>query len=238
MIRRRRRIKIIATLGPASADRSMVAALFEAGADVFRINMSHASHDAMRERVAMIRSLEEEFDRPIGILVDLQGPKLRVGEFESGSALLHKGDAFALDSDKTPGGQTRVYLPHPEILDSLRPGHRVLIDDGKVLLRVAAVAPGRADMHRRGRRAAFPTRRASACPTPRIPTSAMTEKDRADLEAALEEDIDWIALSFVQRPEDVIEVRKSPAIARWSWRKSRSRRRSRDWTKSLPSPTR
>jgi pyruvate kinase len=104
LIHRRRRIKIIATLGPASADRSMLAALFEAGADVFRINMSHASHDSMRERVAMIRALEEEYDRPIGVLVDLQGPKLRVGEFESGSALLRKGDAFALDSDKALGG--------------------------------------------------------------------------------------------------------------------------------------
>ena len=99
----------------------------------------------MRERVAMIRSLEEEFDRPIGILVDLQGPKLRVGEFESGGVQLRKGDAFTLDADPTLGDQTRVYLPHPEILGSLQPGHRVLIDDGKVLLRVAAVAPGRAD---------------------------------------------------------------------------------------------
>ena len=185
----------------------MVAALFEAGADVFRINMSHASHDAMRERVAMIRALEEEYDRPIGILVDLQGPKLRVGEFESGSALLHKGDAFALDSDKTLGGQTRVYLPHPEILDSLRPGDRVLIDDGKVLLRVAAVAPGRADtiVEVAGR---ISNKKGVSLPDTTIPTSAMTEKDRGDLRAALEEDIDWIALSFVQRPEDVIEVKK------------------------------
>src|SRR5471030_2522102 len=140
-MRRRRRIKIIATLGPASSDRAVVASLFEAGADVFRINMSHASHDGMRERVAMIRSLEEEFGRPIGILVDLQGPKLRIGEFEMGAVLLRKGDPFTLDSDKAPGTQTRVYLPHPEILESLAIGHRLLIDDGKVLLRVTAVAP-------------------------------------------------------------------------------------------------
>jgi pyruvate kinase len=115
-MRRRRRIKIIATLGPASSDRAVVASLFEAGADVFRINMSHASHDDMRARVAMIRSLEEQFGRPIGVLVDLQGPKLRIGDFESGAALLRKGDAFTLDSDPTPGAQTRVFLPHPEIL--------------------------------------------------------------------------------------------------------------------------
>src|SRR5579859_939870 len=145
-MRRRRRIKIIATLGPASSDRAMVASLFAAGADVFRINMSHASHDAMRERVAMIRSLEEQFGRPIGILVDLQGPKLRVGEFEAGAVLLRKGDEFALDSSPTPGSQTRVFLPHPEILSSLEPGHRVLIDDGKVMLRVVSVEKGRAVM--------------------------------------------------------------------------------------------
>ena len=210
MTRRRRRIKIIATLGPASADRAMVAALFEAGVDVFRINMSHASHDGMRERVATIRSLEEEFDRPIGILVDLQGPKLRVGEFEAGGAQLRKGDAFTLDSDKTLGSQTRVYLPHPEILDSLRPGDRVLIDDGKVLLRVSHVEPGRADtiVDVAGR---ISNKKGVSLPDTTIPTSAMTEKDRADLLAALEENIDWIALSFVQRPEDVTEVQ---AIAR------------------------
>ncbi len=206
MVRRRRRIKIIATLGPASADRETLAALFEAGADVFRINMSHASHDAMRERVAMIRSLEEEFDRPIGILVDLQGPKLRVGEFEAGGVPLRKGDAFTLDSDKTPGSQTRVYLPHPEILDSLQPGHRVLIDDGKVLLRVSQVAPGRAEtiVEVAGR---ISNKKGVSLPDTTIPTSAMTQKDRADLMAALEENIDWIAVSFVQRPEDVTEVK-------------------------------
>jgi pyruvate kinase len=167
-MRRRRRIKIIATLGPASTDRAVVASLFAAGADVFRINMSHASHEGMRERVAMIRAMEEQFGRPIGILVDLQGPKLRVGEFEAGAVLLKRGDSFALDSDRTPGTQTRVFLPHPEILSSLEPGHRVLIDDGKVLLRVGRVASGRAETTVEipavlvGR-----TRRGSACPTRR-----------------------------------------------------------------------
>jgi pyruvate kinase len=207
LIRRQRRIKIIATLGPASAERSVIAGLFEAGADVFRINMSHASHDAMRERVAMIRSLEEEYGRPIGILVDLQGPKLRVGEFESGGVPLRRGDAFTLDSDKTLGGQTRVYLPHPEILDSVRPGDRVLIDDGKVLLRVAEVAPGRAEtiVEVAGR---ISNKKGVSLPDTTLPTSAMTAKDRADLIAALDENIDWIALSFVQRAEDVTEVKE------------------------------
>jgi pyruvate kinase len=205
--RRRRRIKIIATLGPASADRATLAKLFEAGADVFRINMSHASHDGMRERIAMIRSLEEEVGRPIGILVDLQGPKLRVGEFLNGAETLRRGDPFALDSNATPGDQTRVYLPHPEILASVQPGHRVLIDDGKVLLRVFEVSAGRADciVEVAGK---ISNKKGVSLPDTTLPTSAMTPKDRADLDAALEENIDWIALSFVQRPEDVIEVKR------------------------------
>jgi pyruvate kinase len=204
--RRSRRIKIIATLGPASADRETLAALFAAGADVFRINMSHASHDAMRERVAMIRALEEETGRPIGVLVDLQGPKLRLGTFAEGGADLHKGDAFLLDGDPAPGGATRVQLPHPEILSSLAKGHRILIDDGKVMLRVAEADPGRAKtiVEVAGR---VSNKKGVSLPDTTIPTSAMTDKDHADLLAALEENIDWIALSFVQRPEDVAEVK-------------------------------
>ena len=207
MSRRNRRTKIIATLGPASVERETVAALFEAGADVFRINMSHASHDMMRERVALIRSLEEQFDRPIGILVDLQGPKLRVGTFANGSEELRKGEMFTLDSDPTPGTTTRVFLPHPEILGSVEKGHRVLIDDGKVLLRVSAIASGQAlcVVEVAGK---ISNKKGVSLPDTVIPTSAMTEKDLADLHAALDENIDWIALSFVQRPEDVTEVKK------------------------------
>jgi pyruvate kinase len=199
-------VKIIATLGPASADRETLAALFAAGADVFRINMSHASHDAMRERVAMIRALEEEAGRPIGILVDLQGPKLRLGTFADGGAALHKGDVFILDSDPRPGDAARVQLPHPEILSSLAPNHRILIDDGKVMLRVAEATPGwaRTIIEVAGR---VSNKKGVSLPDTTIPTSAMTDKDRADLIAALEENIDWIALSFVQRPEDVAEVK-------------------------------
>ena len=207
MSRRNRRIKIIATLGPASAERAIVADLHRAGADVFRINMSHASHDMMRKQVAMIREIEEEFDRPIGILVDLQGPKLRVGMFANGAEELHKGDRFRLDSDPTPGTSARVQLPHPEILQSLEPGHRVLIDDGKVLLVVEEASQGHADcvVEVAGK---ISNKKGVSLPDTTIPTSAMTEKDHSDLLAALEENIDWIALSFVQRPEDVEEVKK------------------------------
>jgi pyruvate kinase len=203
-------VKIIATLGPASADRETIAALFQAGADVFRINMSHASHDAMRERVAMIRDLEETTGRPIGVLVDLQGPKLRLGMFADGAVELHRGDPFVLDDDAKMGDAERVQLPHPEILSSLAPGHRILVDDGKVMLRVVEAEARRAStvVEVAGK---VSNRKGVSLPDTMIPTSAMTEKDRADLLAALEENIDWIALSFVQRPEDVAEVK---AIAR------------------------
>ncbi len=206
-MRRMRRCKILATLGPASDTREMIAKLFLAGVDVFRINMSHASHDGMRERIRMIRSLEEEYRRPIGILVDLQGPKLRVGLFAEGGHVLDKGAMITFDSDPTPGTQARVCLPHPEILQSLEVGHRVLVDDGKVSLTVTKIAKGSAELRVTvaGR---ISNKKGVSLPDTTIPTSAMTPKDRADLDAALNEGVDWIAVSFVQRPEDVAEVKK------------------------------
>ena len=206
-MRRMRRVKILATLGPASSDKAMLAKLFEAGADMFRINMSHATHDAMRERIRMIRSLEAEFGRPIGILLDLQGPKLRVGQFAEGGVDLAKGASFVLDADPAPGDASRVHLPHPEILEALRPGHTMLIDDGKVRLSVTEVAPGRAVtvVVVPGR---VSNRKGVSLPDTEIPVAAMTPKDRSDLDAALNEGVDWVAVSFVQRPDDIAEVKK------------------------------
>ena len=133
-MRRQRRTKIVATLGPASSDRTTIAALFTAGADVFRINMSHTSHDKMRELVGTIRSVEAEHNRPIGILVDLQGPKLRLGAFKDTAATIDNDQEFVLDTDATPGDSKRVQLPHPEIFASIKVGDALLIDDGKVRL--------------------------------------------------------------------------------------------------------
>src|SRR5690348_11620453 len=140
-MRRLRRAKIVATLGPASSNPEMIARLFAAGADVFRINMSHTSPERMRELVAMIRGVERDTGRPIGILVDLQGPKLRLGTFEGGSVNVKNGDSFTLDSDPAPGDTSRVYLPHPEIFAGAEPGHTLLLDDGKVRLKVTAAQP-------------------------------------------------------------------------------------------------
>jgi pyruvate kinase len=206
-MRRQRRTKIVATLGPASSDRAVIRRLFEAGADVFRINMSHTSHERMRELVAMIRSVEQESSRPIGILVDLQGPKLRLGTFDGGSVVLNKGDTFVLDSHVAPGDTARVHLPHPEILEAAQPGQTLLLDDGKVRLRCTGAEPGRltTQVEVGGK---LSDRKGVSLPETVLPFSALAPKDRSDLEAALDAGIDWLALSFIQRPEDIAEARK------------------------------
>lgn len=206
-MRRLRRIKIIATLGPSSSEPDQVRRLVEVGADVFRINMSHGGHDMLKARVEMIRAVERDLDRPLGILVDLQGPKLRVATFAEGQVMLEAGQSFDFDSDDTPGDASRVKLPHKEILTSLMPGHRVLLDDGKLQMTVLGT-DGKTVNLRVDIGGVLSNRKGVSLPDTLIPVSAMTEKDRADLDAALEAGVDWIALSFVQRPEDVAEVRK------------------------------
>ena len=206
-MRRLRRTKIVATLGPASSSPEMIGKLFAAGADVFRINMSHTSPDRMRELVAMIRGVERDTDRPIGILVDLQGPKLRLGTFHGGSATVKIGDTFVLDSDPAAGDAARAFLPHPEIFAGVEPGHTLLIDDGKVRLTVTAAQPRRM-VTRVEVAGKLSDRKGVSLPDSTIPFSALAEKDRTDLEAALDAGIDWVALSFVQRPEDIAEAKK------------------------------
>lgn len=207
-MRRERRIKIIATLGPASSTSEMCAALFEAGVDVFRINMSHTQREDLPARIAMLRGLEKQFRRPVGILADLQGPKLRVGQFGGdGGVMLDKDARFILDAEPAPGTVKRVHLPHPEILSALEPGHHLILDDGKIRLVVEKASPKQAvtKVVVGGR---LSSRKGVSLPDTTIPVSAMTEKDRSDAEAAAEAGVDWIALSFVQRPEDMAELRK------------------------------
>jgi len=206
-MRRQRRTKIVATLGPSSSEQAVIAQLFEAGADVFRINMSHTSHDRMRTLVRAIRAVETQYVRPIGILVDLQGPKLRIGTFSSEFIMLEQGANFVLDSDPAEGDIARVYLPHPEILASLEPGHTLLLDDGKVRLVAVETSPDRAvtRVEVGGRLSA---RKGVSLPDTTIAFSALTAKDRADLDAALDAGIDWVALSFVQRADDIAEAKK------------------------------
>jgi pyruvate kinase len=207
-MRRIRRAKILATLGPASHEEAMIEELARAGADVFRINMSHASHDLMRQTVARIRTVETKLRHPLGILVDLQGPKLRVWKFAQGAVNLVAGQKFILDSQQDDQGNVdRVYLPHPEIIESVSVGDRLLLDDGKIALKATSVGNGtiETEVIYGGK---LSDKKGVSLPDTLLPTGALTDKDRADLTAALAAEVDWIALSFVQRPEDIIDVRK------------------------------
>ncbi|MFC3074404.1 pyruvate kinase [Shinella pollutisoli] len=207
-MRRNRRVKILATLGPASSEEQMIQKLHEAGADLFRINMSHASHDVMRTLISRIRAVEARCGRPIGILADLQGPKLRVGKFAEGSAELQPGQTFTLDNRDEPGDDNRVFLPHPEILEAVKPGHRLLIDDGKLHLR-AEKTDGKSIVCTVVSGTKISDRKGVSLPDTLLPVGALTEKDRVDLDAVLATgSVDWVALSFIQRPEDLAEVRK------------------------------
>jgi pyruvate kinase len=206
-MRRSRKVKILATLGPASADKTTIANLHRAGADVFRINMSHAQHEEMRRLVKLIRDVEADVARPIGILVDLQGPKLRIGTFSGGSARLEDGATFVIDLNGGEGSSERVAIPHPEVFAALAPGQRLLLDDGKVVLRVTGVERDRA-MTRVEAGGRLADRKGISVPDAVLPLSALTDRDRGDVEAALNAGVDWIAVSFVQRAEDMAEVRK------------------------------
>jgi pyruvate kinase len=206
-IPRRRKIRIVATLGPASSSKEMIRKLFEAGADVFRINMSHGTQADKADLIAAIRAVEEDENRPIPILVDLQGPKLRVGKFKEGSIDLQTGQTFQFDLDPTPGDISRVQLPHRELFAALKPGATLLVDDGKMRFRVDSMGDGSARVTAMvgGK---LSNNKGVNVPDVVIPLAALTEKDRSDLAFGLDHGVDWIALSFVQRPEDVAEARK------------------------------
>jgi pyruvate kinase len=206
-MRRLRNVKIVATLGPSSNDYETIKALHLAGADVFRLNMSHGEHSEIRERHRIIREIERELDSPIAILADLQGPKLRVGKFAGKEAELVEGAAFRLDLDQAKGDATRVCLPHPEIFAALKPGSNLLINDGKIRLRVETCGADFADctVVIGG---TISNRKGVNVPDVVLPLAALSEKDRKDLEFVCDLGVDWLALSFVQRPEDVLEARK------------------------------
>ena len=203
---RARKVKILATLGPASSDAKMIRKLMLAGADAFRINMSHGTQAQKAKLVEAIRALEKEFHRPSTILFDLQGPKLRVGHFEGGRAVLEKGSIFTFDAAKKAGDCKRVQLPHAELFEAVKPGTNILIDDGKVRLKVVETGDHKivSEVQVGG---AVSDNKGVNVPDVVVPIPALTEKDRDDLQFALEQRTDWSALSFVQRPEDVAEAR-------------------------------
>ncbi len=205
-MRRQRSLKIVATLGPASSTYDTIRALFEAGADVFRLNMSHGDQDDIRNRHQIIRDIERDLGRPIGILADLQGPKLRCGVFANQTEELAEGADFRFDLDKTPGDKTRVNLPHKEIYEALKPGAMLLVNDGKIKLKVKDCGADFAEciVEVGG---TISNRKGVNVPDVILPLAALSEKDKNDLEFACDLGVDWLALSFVQRPEDVTEAR-------------------------------
>ena len=199
-MRRTRAAKIVSTLGPSSSSREKIKELFMAGADVFRLNFSHGTHEEHAHRYSAIREIERELERPIGVIMDLQGPKIRVEKFENGAIELENGSAFKLDSspDK-PGTKTRVAITNPEIYRAVKPGTELLLDDGKIRLEVreggiteieTVVKSGGVLSDHKGLN----------IPGTVLPMSSLTEKDRKDLRLGLELGVDWVALSFVQRP--------------------------------------
>lgn len=205
-MRRLRKAKIVATLGPASSTKEAIQALFEAGADVFRFNFSHGTHQDHQARCDIVRQIERSSGRPIAILADLQGPKLRVGQFAEGKITLDEGAPFVLDRDPTPGNGQRVCLPHPELFEVITAGQSLLLDDGKLRLEVLG-SDGNSIRTRVINGGILSDRKGVNVPDVVLPIPALTEKDRRDLSFALEMGADWIALSFVQRPQDVLEAR-------------------------------
>ena len=206
-MRRNRNAKVVTTIGPASRELGMLEALFQQGADVFRLNFSHGNHEDHRLSYERIRSMEAKFRRSTCILADIQGPKLRLGAFIDGGVAVEPGDLVTLTLEEVAGTAERVTLPHPEIFAAMQIGGRLLVDDGKVRLRIVDVREGEADCRvEAGRR--LSDRKGVNVPDAVLPLSALTEKDRADLDFALKLGVDWIALSFVQQPSDVIEARR------------------------------
>ena len=206
-MRRNRRVKIVATLGPASASPEMVERLFLAGVDVFRINMSHSSHEGSKTLYNTVRACAARHRHPIGILADLQGPKFRIGEFQAGRVQVPSKSIFRFDRAEVLGDATRVYLPHSQIFDAIQPGHNLVLDDGKLRMRVIEKSDVQivTEVITGGMLA---SRKGISMPDTLLAISPLTEKDRADLSHALKLGVDWVALSFVQRAEDLHEIRK------------------------------
>jgi len=209
-----RRARILATLGPASSSPERIQALVQAGADVFRLNFSHGTHEDHAARHQAIREIEQALGRPIGILMDLQGPKLRIGRIAGGKTILQAGASFRLDLDPADGDETRASLPHPEIFDAMESGTDLLLDDGKLRLRVERHGADYAEtIVMVG--GALSDRKGVNVPGVILPISPLTAKDREDLAFGLSLGVDWVALSFVQRPEDIDEARALVGDRAW-----------------------
>ena len=205
-MRRNRQTKILATIGPASNSEEMIDSLFCAGVDVFRLNFSHGSHEDHQNSYNYIRKVEKKYEVPVAVVADMQGPKLRIGTFENDSIELEKGQMFRFDSNDVPGNKDRVYLPHKEVIDSMEVGDRIFLDDGKVRIEIKEKGDG----YLQGEVQAgsyLSNNKGFNIPGTILPIPALTDKDKEDIKAALDMGVDWIAQSFVQKPEDVQEAK-------------------------------
>lgn len=201
-----RKTKILATLGPATASQEGIASLHDAGANLFRLNFSHGTHEDHQNSLNWIRQLEQETQKPIGIVADLQGPKLRIGKFEEGEVELEKNQIFRFDSEESLGDESRVYLPHPEVLEAMEIGSLIFLDDGKVRVKISNKGAGYLEgVVEAGSK--LSNNKGFNVPSIVLPIPALTSKDRDDLKAALDMGVDWVAQSFVQSAEDVIEAK-------------------------------
>ena len=205
-LHRNRKVKIVATLGPASDTKKEIKKMFLAGADVFRLNMSHGDHSAVENRHKIIRDLEKEFSRPVCILADLQGPKLRCGNFQATKVNLEAGQKFCFDLIESPGSTERVCLPHPQIFQSVKIGDKLLIDDGKIALEVRKASENKIECNVLND-GIISDKKGVNCPDSILDLAALTEKDKKDLEFVCSLGVDWIGLSFVQRAKDVDDVK-------------------------------
>jgi len=211
---RLRKAKIVATLGPATSDLKTITELFDAGVDVFRLNFSHGSHEDHRRRYEIVREVERLSGRPIAVLADMQGPKLRVGTFAGGKVILMPGAQFVLDRNPAAGNAERVCLPHPELFEVVKTGQSLLLDDGKLRLEVLD-SDSESIRTRVTHGGVLSDRKGVNVPDAVLPIPALTSKDLVDLEFALSLGADWIALSFVQRPQDMIDARARIGERAW-----------------------
>ncbi len=202
-----RKVKIIATLGPASNNSQTIQSLVKAGVNVFRVNMSHGEHDQHKKSIDLIREAEKKLEQPIAILADLQGPKLRIARFKEGQVFLEKGQEFVLDLEPKPGNSNRVTFPHPEIFPHILSGMTVLLNDGNIRLKVTLANHSeiQTEVLEGG---TLSDNKGVNLPDTELPIPALTKKDKKDIDFLIGTSVDYVGLSFVQRPEDVLDLKR------------------------------
>lgn len=202
-----KKTKIIATLGPATSGKEIILQLIQAGVDVFRINFSHADYEIVKTNVDIIREINQEYGFSVGILGDLQGPKLRVGIVKEGS-YLNPGDILTFTNEKIEGDSKRVYMTYQQFPQDVKAGERILIDDGKIVLEVIETNNLDTVTARTIQGGPLSSKKGVNLPNTNVSLPALTEKDIEDANFMLDLDLDWIALSFVRHAQDIKDLKE------------------------------